>query len=217
MKFFVINEKLIKKTRLYFLTFVIIVLIASIYLLRNNQWIQIIYGFVVEWKRGIYLLLETGKTWGEFLMISTVGNFGWLDTPMNFSIVGFVFFVAFLLSILQTKGSRSLKKWDYVVLIVTVICLCLFTTIALTNHTIKTILFGSEFADGTYDIRTALYQIPYVGGLQGRYYLPFAFLFFIPLPQKLQIKGKIVHSMLYIIEILLYTYVFFLLIQRYWS
>ena len=161
MKYFIINEKLIKKTRLYFLISAIFLLIASIYLLRNNQWIQIIYGFVVEWKRGIYLLLETGKTWGEFLMISTVGNFGWLDTPMNFVIVSFVFFIALLLSSLQTKEVGRLKKWDYIVLIVTIICLCIFTTIALTNHTIKTILFGSEFVDEIYDIRTALYQIPY--------------------------------------------------------
>ena len=59
-------------------------------------------GFVREWKRGIYLLTATGSTWTDFLMTSTVGNFGWLDTPMLFSVV-IVIFVVLAFSPLYTR------------------------------------------------------------------------------------------------------------------
>ena len=210
-----VDEVFIKKTRIFFLIFFWVVLVSIVYLFRHNMWIQIIYGFVAEWKRGIYLFLETGKTWGEFLLVSTVGNFGWLDTPMNLMPVLLLYMLAAFFAF-QRENEKKLRKWDYFILAITIFCLCVFTTIALTNHTIKVTLFGSEFADGTYSIRTALYQIPYIGGLQGRYYLPFVGLFFILLPQRIRLKENIVKIVFITSELILYIYVFVILLQRYW-
>lgn len=215
IKGFTIDEIFIKKVRIFFLIISFVIAISIVYLFRHNMWIQIIYGFIAEWKRGIYLFLETGKTWGEFLLVSTVGNFGWLDTPMDLLPVLFVYVLAAFFAF-QREDEKKLRKWDYFILAITIFCLCIFTTIALTNHTIKVTLFGSEFAEETYSIRTALYQIPYIGGLQGRYYLPFICLFFILLPQRIRLKENIVKIVFITSELILYIYVFVILLQRYW-
>lgn len=213
-----IDKVFIKKVRVPVLCGAMLFSIVCIYLIRDNRWIQIVYGFVVEWKRGLYLLAETAQTWTEFLMTSTVGNFGWLDTPMNFWIVLLIFGGAALLAIINsgTATQRKMRKWDFFVIGGTLATLCIFVTLAMVNHTIKVILFGSEQAPQTYDIRTALYQIPYIGGLQGRYYLPFIYLFFLLIPQKKQISQKKLVIVFGAIEILIYIYVVWLLLQRYW-
>ena len=79
-----------------------------------------------------------------------------------------------------------------------------------------TMLYGSEDMDGTYVVREALYQIPYIGGLQGRYYLPFLVLPFIALPEiKCRVKGKTWVAALYImIGIIVSAGVLY---RRYWG
>lgn len=215
IKGFKIEKAFSIEIKIFFVIFFFVILICIVYLFRHNMWIQIVYGYIVEWRRGIYLFLETGKNWGEFLLVSTVGNFGWLDTPMDLFPVLLVYALTAFFA-LQLENEKKIRKWDYLILAITIICLFIFTTIALTNHTIKVTLFGSEFAEETYSIRTALYQIPYIGGLQGRYYLPFVGLFFVLLPQKIRLKENIVRTVFIASEILLYIYVFALLLQRYW-
>lgn len=211
-----IDEQFIKRARIPSLIIISILLIGLAYLFRKNLWVQIVYGFVVEWRRGCYLLVETGKTWGEFLGISTVGNFGWLDTPMTLGAVILVFLSTFFWAVFK-DSKKKMRIFDYIVLIGVIFSLCLFTTLALANHTIMVTLFGDELANETYNIRTALYQIPYIGGLQGRYYLPFVCLFFIPLPGKIELKDTRKKIIFIGMEIVLYIYIFCLLIQRYWS
>ena len=94
--------------------------------------------------------------------------------------------------------------------------LCVFTTTAMVNHTIMTILYGSEWAEGAYDIRTALYQIPFIGGIQGRYFLPFVSLFFIPLPQVKRVNKKLIWSVVTVFEIVMFIYIIHKLLERYW-
>ena len=212
---FDINEKFIKKYRIPFLGLFLIIILCLGYLFRNNLWIQLVYGFVVEWRRGLYLLFQTGKTWIEFLEISTVGNFGWLDTPMSINVVTIVFLFVLFWGLLKAEGMKY-RLFDYIIIVATIISLCLFTTIALTNHTIMITLYGDEFVNKSYNIRTALYQIPYIGGLQGRYYLPVVPLFFIPLPGIFNINIKYKYVVIVAGEIILYIYVFYLLICRYW-
>lgn len=210
-----INKDFVKKWGMAAVFLFLVLLIGAVYVFRHTPWVQIVYGFVVEWRRGIYLLAETGKTWGEFLMTSTVGNFGWLDTPMSFKAVIFVYVLAVFFALFGSD-EKKLRKWDYAVLAGTIFCLCIFTTLAMVNHTIKITLFGSETSSETYHIRTALYQILYVGGLQGRYYLPFAALFFLFPPQKKMLGDSCMKMIFIAAELLVYLYVFYLLLHRYW-
>lgn len=191
---------------------------GAFYLLRNNFWIQLVIGLLKEWKRTIYLLKATVETWGGSLLRSSVGNFGWLDTPILPSVVVLVYIVIVILAVTNSdkKKEKTMTLCDRIVIWGTVCILCLFTMFAMVNHTIMVTYYGSEFVEGTYDIRTALYQIPYIGGLQGRYFLPYVSLFFIPLPQLKQVRNRSAWSFVSIFEILLFGYIVYVLLARYW-
>ena len=151
-------------------------------------------------------------------MISTVGNLGWLDSPMSFSSVLLVYVCLFIFALKRddVDKHRKLKKWDVFILLGTMLLLCIFVTLSMVNHTIMVTLFGSEYVEGTYEIREAMYQIPYIGGVQGRYYLPFISLLFLAVPQKLYAGEKVVRTAFVILEAGIYIYIMCLLIQRYW-
>lgn len=214
----IICWKLIKKIRIPLLILLGFIALIVIYLVRHNLWIQIVYGFMIEWRRGLYLFVETGKTWGDFLVISTVGNFGWLDTPMFLGSVISVIVFLVMVSLVKNDGQKEchLRKWDVFIIIVTIVTITAFTTLSLVNHTITVTLFGSEATSNTYSIREAMYQIPYIGGLQGRYYLPFVCLFFLPYPRVIQVKKEIVNALFIVLEIIIYIYVVWMLLNRYW-
>ena len=214
----VVDENLIRKCRIPVGILMAVGFVGAVYVFRNNQYIQVVYGFVREWKRGIYLLTATGSTWTDFLMTSTVGNFGWLDTPMLFSVVIVIFVVLAFVSLLRSDRNVEYKldRKDRIVVLMTFILLCILITMSLANHTIKVILFGSEQSSMTYEIREALYQIPYIGGLQGRYYLPFVSLLFIAIPECVKVDERKKRLVLGALEIVMYIYVFGLLVNRFW-
>lgn len=221
LKLFKINADFIRKVRIPVLIVAFVVCGIGVYTFRDNLWIQIIWGFVSEFKRGCYLFASTAREHSKFLMTSTVGNFGWLDTPMPFKLVILVFLVLAIVSIIGIKQNREknefkMSKWDVFVLVGSFCVLCIFVTLGLVNHTITVILFGAETTQIKYNIHEALYQIPYIGGLQGRYYLPFLPILFMGLPKIAYWDKKIIQISLFAMEILLYVYVIFSLVQRYW-
>ena len=214
---FVINGDLIKKVRVPVCIIGIVFVASAIYLLRNVFYVEMILSLIIEWKRSLYLFYQTGLTHTKAMIISTVGNFGWLDTPIrcDFAIMVFVMIAGF--SVVNSDNNEMrLKTWDKIVVWGTTILLCVFITTSMVNHTIMTILYGSEWAEGTYEIRSSLYQIPFIGGIQGRYYLPFVSLFFIPLPQVKKVNKKLIWSIVAIFEIVMFIYVIHKLLERYW-
>ena len=92
----------------------------------------------------------------------------------------------------------------------------LLIMLSMVNHTIMVSLFGAENLDKTYHIREALYQIPYIGGLQGRYFIPFIPLMFLPVPQVKQVKRSSMIVIISVFQILIYGYSIALLLDRYW-
>lgn len=215
--FLIDSHSLSKNNILYFASFMILVIIALAYVFRSNMYIQVLYGMAVEWKQAIYLLWQTLKNWGSFLLISSVGNFGWLDLSIGIGATLVIYFIFILTSMISTNKENKLERRDYLIYCLVFVILCYIITISLANHTIKTILFGSESASGTYNIRTALYQIPYIGGLQGRYYLPFIMLPFLMMPT---VKSKKISNYLQVLTIILwilvYVYVIVLIVQKFW-
>lgn len=215
---FEINGDFLKKIRIPAIILGGIVAIAMVYKMKNMWMIQIVYGYCREWERGLYLLKATGATWGEFLFVSTVGNFGWLDTPILLGVAISVFVAIFVFSLMKEEKNANEKMcvWDILVLIGTAIIGCLLITIALTDHSLKVTLFGTEKVEYTYEIREALYQIPYIGGLQGRYYLPIASLFFLPIPAVVKVTERKKNILMMTVQIILYVYIFGVIVLRYW-
>lgn len=216
---FKIDKERIKKCRIPMITFLLVFVICGIYTLKDNFWIQLVLGVLEEWKRTLYLVYQTVKVWHEFLIVSSIGNFGWLDTPINYGIAILVYIMFLLIAFVNgdEKENSLLSIWDRIVIWGTGILLTFFTTIALINHTIMVTLYGSEFVSGTYDLREALYQIPYIGGVQGRYYIPFLILFFLPIPQIRRINKKVSTMAVITFEVCFLVYILYVLFVRYWG
>lgn len=108
----------------------------------------------------VFILYNTYKINKGFYVISFVGNFGWLDTPMN--ILFSIFYIGLLIFIsnLETKVI-DVKSKIYILGINVLIYLLLFTSL--------------------YVIWTVNWEIGYkvVEGVQGRYFIPFSFLILI--------------------------------------
>ena len=214
---FEIEESFIKRVRIPFFIILSLGIVFGVYIYRYNPWVQVMYGVVVEWKRTIHLLDATVKTFSDHLLISSVGNFGWLQAPVAkwFAILFYV--ILFGYSLLGTDGSKKkYSRWDRAVIWITLLVLTLITVFSMVNHTIMITLFGSEQASETYDIRQALYMIPYIGGLQGRYFVPFFSLFFMQFGSLELINEKDTRVIFATFLGTVYVYVGYILIQRFW-
>lgn len=212
-----IDEKLIRKVRWIALAILVLVMGVGIYLFRDNRWIQVMYGVVAEWRRTIYLIRITIDTYWEFWVISSVGNFGWLSAPIAKSF-GIVFYLVILALTCTAKdgSAKIMTKWDRLVIFGTYLCLTLMTMFSMINHTIMITLFGSESAPNSYYIREALYRIPYIGGIQGRYFVPFTLLFFMLFGSFEKINRKGTKAIVYSLIIVTYLYIGYVLLMRYW-
>lgn len=213
-----INEAFIVKWRKIIILAGTVVFVAGVYVFRHNVWIQIIYGMVAEPRRGLYLLKETIATWHQYIIISTVGNFGWLDTPMRYSVViaVYILFLVFAFINSDKEKKKSFSIGGAVIVWGTFLVMTLLVMLSMVNHTIMVILFGAENLNKTYHIREALYQIPYIGGLQGRYFIPFIPLMFLPVPQVKQVKRSSMIVIISVFQIFIYGYSIALLLRRYW-
>lgn len=213
-----INQQFIKQWGKWFIAVALICVVVISILFKDNRWIQIVYGSLVEWRRSIYLILQTIKVWYGFLITSLVGNFGWLDTPIatEYAMFVCVFIVCISLFNFEKPKKFVLNKKDYCIITLTGLGMTLLTMLSMINHTIMITLYGAEGIDATYEIRTALYQIPYIGGLQGRYFLPFVILFFILIPQVKQTNKNRVIVGIGVFESITFVYTIYVLLCRFW-
>lgn len=154
---------------------VIVAIVAGYFLVRHNFYVEIVTVMCQEWRRTFVLMKESLQNFWLYYLQSLVGCFGWIDSwvPNYFLVVTYVLmFALVLVSFLHKKG--KLPRPRYVIYSLLAFCvLGYITTISMVYHTVNITLYGQEIYAGDYNWHTAIYQIPYIGGLQGRYYLPF--------------------------------------------
>lgn len=212
-----VNEQFIKKYRWAALGILFVGLAIVLFVLRNNRWIQILYGVFTEPKRILYLLYSTIQNFAGYLLISSVGNFGWLKAPVSVLFAVLFYLVIFILAATGKDASKKrMRKWDRGVMLTTLLLLTLMTIFAMINHTIMITLFGSESSPEGYNIREALYWIPYIGGLQGRYFVPFLSLFFLQIGSIEMISEKNTKILTGVFVGVTYVYVTYVLLNRFW-
>lgn len=151
------------------------------YLVRNNDYVVIVTVMCQEWRQTLHLMRESLATFHEYYATSLVGYFGWLDSqvPKFFEYITYGLMPILIAIPWINKKSEFPRAKQIIWMLITFALLGFFITISMVNHTITITMFGEERAFGGYDVRSALYVIPYIGGLQGRYYLPFLALPFI--------------------------------------
>lgn len=214
-----INGTHLKKYKFFYLAGVLVVAIAILVLLRNNFWIQLVLGFFAQGKHGIAILYHTITEYGLGLVRESVGMFGWRDSvvPKWFVLVTYLLV---LVIACQKQEGKSKPKTSVAMLVIFGV-IVLFVMLSMVNHTIMTIMYGSEYINATYDIAEGLQMISFIGGLQGRYFLPVIVLLFLAiyfgLPKREQ---KIPFHSIYLVlgyEVVAMLVSSMVLYQRYWS
>lgn len=212
-----IEETFIRKYRWIALAVVLVLIGTGLYLFRENMFIQVLYGVVTEPGRIIYLLGYTLLMFYDHLLISSVGNFGWLNASvcLGFAIVFYV--VIFAITTLGKDGSQKvMTKWDRTVIWGAFLATTLITVFSMVHHTVCDMYFDGDVANATYDIREYLYKIPYMGGLQGRYFTPFISLFFVGVGSTEKMSKKMTYVVVGGFLLITYLYVFAILLHRFW-
>lgn len=197
--------------------------VIAINLLRNYKYMQILIASIFEWRRTLYLFWKTICTFGEHLFVSLVGNFGWLDTPLPMACIIVITLFVLTFSFMHIRDSNDknnkthkFNRWDKTILILVTLGTIYITTIALVDHTALIWLYGSEQADVQLNYREALYAIGYIGGLQGRYYLPLLTPALFLLPELIEISREKYQRTMVIAEILIMFCTSYFIIIRYW-
>lgn len=212
-----INEAFIRKYRWIALAVVVVLLAAALYILRDNVFIQVLYGVVTEIGRTIYLLGYTFITFYKELLVSSVGNFGWLNAAVCLEFAVLFYVVIFAITIFGKDNSKKIMtRWDRGVIWITFLMMTLITVFSMVHHTICNTYFWGDVANATYDIRKYLYMIPYIGGLQGRYFTPFISLFFVGFGSTEKLSGKVTKIIVGAFLLITYIYVFYILLNRFW-
>ena len=158
---------------------IVVGICAGYYLVRNNDYVVLATVMCQEARQTLHLIENSILTFKDYYAISLVGCFGWIDSqiPRFLEILIYGLMPVLVLVAWLNKKSEFPRKRQIIYLILTFLLLGFFITISMVNHTITVLLFGEEQPFGSYDVRSAIYSIPYIGGLQGRYYIPF-----LPLP-----------------------------------
>lgn len=211
------------KTKLIILVFAIIMAFFMLFVLRDNESIRCLMATVSEWQRTIYLLKMTLETFSEYLLVSTVGKFGWLDASLS------LFYVCLLVAIVvvfslsnvrvenENTNSTKFSLKDKLVLMLLFLALSYLVTIALVSHTFLVWQYGTDRVSEIYiNYKEALYTIPYIGGLQGRYYIPALVLLLLSMPNVFEIKQSKYNKVICAVECLYILCTSQCVLVRYW-
>lgn len=178
-----INGECIKKWRIPIAILLIIGVFAGIYVFRSNYWLKLVAGMFAEWRRTLFLFRATLQNCGKMLLISSVGQFGWLESALPFAFVVATYLLLVGLAVCGSRKAGSsglqLRMRTRIYICMVFIILSTFVMMSMVNHTVTVVVYGGETMSIDYNIREALYQISYIGGLQGRYFLPFLPLLFL--------------------------------------
>lgn len=212
-----INKKILIKCRIPVIIIGIIASVFVLYLKQDSIYIRIILGTTCELKRTIELIFDTIIDKYEFLLTTSVGGFGWLDASVSVAFV--VFFYLFILLLSLTKNGidkNEIRIMESFILMVLFCVMTHFTFISMFNHTVTITRDGYEHSLGNYNVIEMLYSIPYIGGLQGRYFIPFIPLIYYAMPGKIKIHKYVKNISIMLFELITFGYSILVLLNRYW-
>jgi uncharacterized membrane protein len=126
----------------------------------------------------------TIRTQGSGYITSLIGNFGWLKFPLDFRFVFMYYIVMIIIILSSTNIIKNIKSR-----------VCIFVMV---------IFVVAAICGGMY-LEWTDYRLPYVIGVQGRYFIPLLiplFLALIPKKAKLNIKNETIYTFINIVFII---------------
>lgn len=221
IKFKTIDAGLIKKIVVCGVVVILIVGIAILKFYDSNIFINIVSSSLTHPMRTSKLFIATIKRFGVFLTASFIGCLGWLDTnlPDLYILYTWVMLITFTIfnseyTVEKTKNNNRI--YDFCIWFISFVLMGYFTLLSMVNHTYTITLYGYEVSDQLYDVNEAMNLIPYIGGLQGRYFIVIFLVLFIAFPGISKLGKRSTKTLLMIYFVLTISVTTMTLIERYW-
>lgn len=226
---FRLKGEFIKKHKTVFLivTSVCFVLIfaVAIKMLLGISYGRILAGAFYNLRNSASLIVKTTKTFVEDWFVEMTGNFGWFDTPVPLVFTVFVVGNLLFLSLFDFNNNNRLpaeknffKIGEIILFYVVAVTMFYVVVLSMFSWTMKA--YGIDAATlSISQISDYMGQIPYIGGLQGRYFVPILPLLLMPyyfpkLSESLRKTNHITYLCAY--HLTVYAYMFVVVLKRYW-
>lgn len=222
-----IKEKVVKHkivSSIIFLVLLLILVIGSVYVLNKILIGRIVLASILHFKDSLSLLIRSAKIFLSYYFETIVGNLGIFNVKTSVFFEIFIYcsllFITFY-NISYGKKNNEKKFSIYDLFVIYFVC-CIFIYLIIFSMFEWTMYCTHipNYKNFTIsDISIYINKLPYIGGVQGRYFVPVLPLILIPISSKklynLVCKfNPILFQIMY--YLLLYSYLFYVLINRYW-
>lgn len=227
--FFRLHSTFIKRHKVVFsvlaslcLSFAIVVGIKILpHIAEGRTFIAAVYNVKVS----IGLTFTTAKFFFCEWLTQMTGNLGWFDTPVALAFTVFVIVNLLFLNLFdynnklkKPASNNPFKIVDIVVIVITALCMSFITMLSMFDWTMQ----ANGLSTDTLTISQMseyMGELPYLGGLQGRYFLPVLPLLLVPayspkISARLQSINHTTHLCVY--HLTVYVYIACVLLNRYW-
>ena len=224
-----IIEKVKKHKVVFVLCAVILLLVFILFGLKILQKMSIGKVLIASLRSPVdtlKLYVRTIQMFFSYYLDTIVGNLGWFDTKFPLFFEVFVYFSLILITFIQSnkQGDDSsnhncFKRWEKIFIYVIVLILVYVVILSMFLWT----LYCTHIANHDFlSIKQYQYYIkiiPYIGGVQGRYFLPIIPLIFLPIDSKrmwniINKINPITYQAIYYMLLLIVMII--VLLNRYW-
>lgn len=191
-----------------------VAVIASIvYVGRNNMWIGIVCGSVANPIATIRLLGRTWLVWSEDLVLSFVGNFGWMDAPVA------IWFAAAAIALFIVMAMTKITGFDdspqYALTVRDRVIVCLVCAICIYLIAMSMVAFTVDYHSD--DWGRSIRETLAISGMQGRYFIPLAPLVMVVMPHLFEMKENIYKKLITVWYVFACLYTSGVVAWRYWK
>ncbi len=219
----------IKKHKWLFLSAALLCVIAAIIfgikVLPKISYGKILIATFLNIKASSKLILNTIIQYSSGWLIQITGDLGWFDTPVAliFSVFVIANLLFFSLFDFHNKGHKPLEKnpfnkFDIVIMVIVFFGMSIITILSMFTWTLAANGIDSEIISVA-DISKYIIDIPLIGGIQGRYFLPILPLLLVPwyfpkISKSIQGINHVTYLCGYHLTVFIYIAV--VLLNRYW-
>ena len=210
----------IKKYKILFIVILAAIAVTLGILCRDFRYVKILYASVLQPGRSYLLFKNTLFGYKDFYLQTMVGSFGWLDSGVSYTFVTIFFMMLFYVNLFQSKKSIELQE-DFTIgnrIYLVLLSGMMFVFIFISMVSWSFFLAGFNLDVGVAEFRAYLYQIDYMLGVQGRYFIPFLPMLCISLGRGNEAASTkrytIVQACYYVLSIVLVLRILFI---RYWG
>lgn len=209
-----------KKTCIFALSLVLILLGFIFYkYLFNLNYVKVIIAFIINPINGVILIAKTIINHIFFYAISTVGYFGWHDTPVSILFAFFIvisFIIINILSSTKVTNNAISNKEKLFLLIYT---LLFFIVIIISMFDWTLYYLGTDTSNfSILNYSNQISNLNEILGVQGRYFIPIIPLLIILFLHDFKIKNNDKKILIYQVfyYCVIYVYMFIIILKRYW-